>query len=60
MHKQILSIILLSAIISCTSAEKEKPVNNSDLSEKKAKELIIKQMDTPEGNVGGTFTDVKK
>ncbi len=49
MPKQILSMILLSAVISCVSPVKEKADDKIYLTEKKAKDLIMEKMDTPEG-----------
>jgi len=72
MLKQILSLLVITTVISCTSANKESLKENeiknemkkdeaeTPLSKEKAKELIMEKMDTPEGNVGGTFTDVKE
>lgn len=73
MLKQYFIWLLLAAFVSCTSAENESTKNekeqtetvNADktetgLSNEKAKELIMEEMDTPDGNVGGTFTDVKE
>ena len=54
-------ICITTALFSCSSSENKSPdKENKALSEKKAKDLIMGEMNTPEGKVGGTFTEVKE
>lgn len=54
-------ICITTALFSCSSSENKSPdKENKALSEKKAKDLIMGEMNTPEGKVGGTFTEVRR